>query len=113
MRLVLIFNNFFKKNDPLNHKPKKILSYKSFLILSSILLSSISIWLIAEKYINFSAIKNLDYILPKIAFLNYETNLKEIHVIGRENFSKSDLIEVLGLTNETSMLKINLRQYQE
>ena len=113
MRLVLIFNNFFKRNDSLNHKPKKILNYKSFLMLSSILLSSISIWLIAEKYINFSVIKNLDYLFPKIGSLNYDTNLKEIHLIGRENVSKSDLIEVLGLTNETSMLNLNLNILNE
>ena len=108
MRLVPIFNNFFKQSDSLNHKPKKILNYKSFLMFVSILLSSISIWLIAEKYINFSAIKNLNYFFPKITSLNYEANLKEIHLIGRENVSKSDLIEVLGLTNETSMLNLNL-----
>ena len=113
MRLVIIFNNFFKKNDLLNHKPKKILNYKSFLVLASILLSSISIWLIAEKYINFSVIKNLDYFFPKIASLNYETNLKEIHLIGRENLSKSDLMEVLGLTNETSMLNLNINILNE
>jgi len=113
MRLVIIFKNFFKKNDLLNHKPKKILNYKSFLVLASILLSSISIWLIAEKYINFSVIKNLDYFFPKIASLNYETNLKEIHLIGRENLSKSDLMEVLGLTNETSMLNLNINILNE
>ena len=113
MRLVLLLKNFFKKNDSFNHRPKKLLNYKSFLLFISILLSSISIWLIAEKYIYFSATKNLDYLFLKIASLNYETNLKEIHVIGRENVRKSDLIEVLGLTNETSMLNLNLNILNE
>ena len=69
MRLVPLYKNFLNKNDSLNHKPKKILNYKSFLMFIGILLSSISVWLVAEKYINLSSMKNLDYFFPKIASL--------------------------------------------
>lgn len=113
MRLNIPYFHFRTNKSATFHKPKTLFSKKQ--LIPSIL---ISIILVVFSYLILSnskaqLIMNFESLTSKILEIKQSAKLKDIHVIGRENISRSTLLKKLELNNETSITNINISTLKE
>lgn len=113
MRLNIPYLNFSKDKSINFHKPKTLFSKKQLILILLILTTLMVVSYLISLNLNTKLIMSFESFTSKILEIKQSTKLKEIHVIGRENISKSTLLKKLKLNNETSITNINISSLKQ